>query len=283
MTLSAFHGRAEVRQQLVQNLRRHVGAGPLAWNDQAGSVAGCLIESEVPQAWTDQTGLPQWMAYALDVIAEGLLPADAFNQAEALLHAVPLGTDAGPSGSQLVVRLLDSAWSSLPKDAQASALQQAMAVVQSLHRQVAAGALVDAGQWRRARQQAMAVTNVLVDPREKAIAACIESAGWDPQKSPTLVAAVLRQWMDVESLKADSEFGWTEADHAHIQQRLDEMHQQHLVGKPEEKRDVFLLLEAHHPDEALRLREYINFGREHQAACAMRAGTLMTQWLRSTS
>jgi hypothetical protein len=287
MSLSAFQGQPELRERLLQNLRRHaqagrLRAGPLVWSDQGGSVAASLIESADPQAWVDQTGLPRWLAYALDALVVDLPAAKAVDDTERLLRAIPEGANADPWGSRLVARMIGAAWLSLPQALQTEPLRQVMGTVQSLHEQAQAGADVDGSAWRRARQQAMAVTNGLSDPQQKGVAACVEAAGWDPRRSPTLVATVLREWMGLQSLGADVEFGWTQADHEHIKRRLGEMHQLHIVGKPEESRDVFLLLEAHHPDDAQRLREYIQFGREHRVACAARTAAALTQWLLHT-
>jgi len=289
-TLSAFHGAAEARIAALQRLAVHIAAGhltvgPMAWDGEKGSLVGCLIDSNDPQAWEDRLGLAKWLAHAADAVTGSLAPALVLQKATELLNAIPPGQDTGPLGSLLIGRLLTelAAAQQAPLPPQ---LQAALDQVNALHQRSLAGNSIEAATWKAVRQAALAATDTLdqeTEPRLHAIGAAIEAAAWDPQRSALAVADTLRQWLALERLKADSEFGWTEHDDANIRRLLARMHNEFKLPHPDEPRDVFLLLEEHHPDDASRLRAYMKFGRDHSTACAARAADMLTRLLAAQS
>lgn len=282
--MSAFHGDPALRIAALQRLAARVeakqlGGGPLAWDGEKGSVVGCLVESIDLQAWQEQLGLAKWLAHALDAVTGNLPPAAALEKTAALLNALPPGRDTGPLGSSVICSLLAEAASPLLLP---EALKQALDAVSALHQRSLAGESFDAATWKTVRKQALAATDSFdeeTQPRNHAIGSAIEAAAWDPQRSPMAVAEVLRQWLKLEGLKANEEFGWTEADDTHIRMLLARMHKTYVEPNPEATTDVFRQLEEHHPDDATRLRAYIKFGRDHQIVCVERAASLMVRLL----
>jgi hypothetical protein len=60
---------------------------------------------------------------------------------------------------------------------------------------------------------------------------------------------------------------------------LEEMHATYIAPNPAEKRDVFQLLEQHHPVSEARLRAYTQHRREYSMRCAERACALLREVL----
>lgn len=231
---------------------------------------------------------PRWLATALATITGRLGQARAAAETESLLAAIPAGIDIEPLGSALILRLLDEV---VAVRAPEGELAEALASIQDLHRRCLAGEDVPAAAWKAPRRRAVAATDARVpapaegtrlepdDARLRAVGLTIEAAAWDPRRSASAVSEVLRQWLALEGLKADTEFGWTNEDDAQIRRLLAEMHAQYLAGKPDEKRTVFDFLEIHHDAIATRLRAYIKHGGQHGVTCCERACVLLRRLL----
>jgi hypothetical protein len=297
MGLSAFNARTEVRDAALQRLAAHVEvqqllSGALLWDGEKGSVAGCLAESSDPAEWEARLGLARWMAYALDTVTGRLGATRALSEAEALLRAIPVGHDTGAMGSLLIIRLLDEV---VAVRAPIGALADALDALFALHRRCLQNEEVIASEWKAARRAAMQASDALVPPpaederlapdaaQLRAVGGAIEAAAWDPQRSATAVSEVLRQWLVLEGLNADEEFGWTPEDDALIRQRLGEMHAKYLADKPDETRTVFDFLEIEHDALATRLRAYIKHGGEHGVVCCERACAMLRRLLETAS
>jgi hypothetical protein len=283
--LSAFHADPVLRRTALQRLSSHIEArhligGPLVWDGEKGSVVGCLIHSSDPQVFQEQLGLARWLAHAVDAVMGSLAAPLALQKVTELLNAIAPGRDTGPLGSGLIAGVLAEMVADERSAALPAELQGVLGEVSRLHQRSLAGEAVDAATWKAARRKALAVTDRFdAQPltRERVIASAVEAAAWDPQLSPMVVADVLHQWLALEGLRSNSEFGWTDADDAHIRELLGRMHQTYIVPDPQEKRDVFELLETHHADDATRLRAYLQFGRDHGAVCAERAASLLVR------
>lgn len=293
MGLSAFNAQAEVRDAALRRLATHVEAkqllsGVLLWDGEKGSVAGCLAESSEPAEWEARLGLARWMAYALDAVTSRLGAARALSEVDALLRAIPPGRDTSAMGSLLILRLLDEV---VAVRAPHGALAEALVTVLALHRRRLQDEEVAPAEWKAARRAAIQASDALVAPpaegerlapeaaQLRTVGAAIEAAGWDPQRSATAVSEVLRQWLALEGLNADKEFGWTPEDDALIRQRLGEMHAKYMANNPGEKRTVFDFLELDHDALAIRLRAYIKHGGEHGVVCCERACAMLRRLL----
>jgi hypothetical protein len=308
MTMSAFRGDVAVRNEALKRLDDHVQArhivdGSLFWDGTKGSVSGCLLETSNPAVWESKIGIGRWLAYLLDALTGRLNPARGFAETSALLESIPLGLDTTSMGNRLICRLLGEVTSKGSTSGSASAgagafpgeLNEIHELVVSLHQRRAAGEAVAPAEWRQARRAAMAATDArapiaadgerLDSEREhlRAVGGMIEAAAWDPQVSGTAVAEVLRLWLSLEDMKADEEFGWTRNDHDQIGNLLNEMHLNYIEPNPAEERDVYILLEEHHPDAATRLRAYIQHGKDHSAICAERACVLLRRLVEATA
>ncbi|KAF1043730.1 hypothetical protein [Xylophilus sp.] len=289
MGLQAFHARAEVRDAALQRLAAHADAGRLAegallWNGAQGSVAGCLAETADAARWEDRLGLPRWLAYALDLLAAGA-PA----RVEELLRGVAPGSDLARRGSRLICEVLDA----MPlARVPGGALDEARGVVAALHRRLLRGGEADAAQWRAARRCAVRATDAAAplpaggQPQApgaawlRAAGGVVEAAAWDPLRSATAVAEVLRQRLLLHAMEADEDFGWTPEDDAQVRRLLGEMHAAHLAGRPQEQRTVFDFLEIEHAAVAARLRERNRHARAHALRGADQARALLGRVLR---
>ena len=282
MTLSAFHGSEATRATLLARLQQHAAAdrlqpGPLAWDaGTGGSLVGCMIESDDAAAWQAQTGLPVWLAVAIDGMA-GLLPsrADALAFGERLLAAIAPGADLHGAGSTLVIRLLDSMAEGVPAALVTPGLAQALTQVRQLHEASAAGAQTLPADWKTARRLAIAATDALTDPVQLALAQCVETAAWNPLRSSSCVYDTMRVWRSALNDQAIREFGWTDADDKDMETILRQLHDTYLLPAPHLKLTVFDLLEEHYPEKALRLRENYRHQRESGAETTRRATDML--------
>lgn len=231
---------------------------------------------------------PRWLAMALATITGRLGQARAAVETESLLVAIPAGIDIEPLGSALILRLLDEV---VAVRAPEGEFAEALASIQDLHRRCLAGEDVPVAAWKAPRRTAVAATDARVpapaegsrlepdDARLRAVGLTIEAAAWDPRRSASAVSEVLRQWLALEGLKADTEFGWTNEDDAQIRRLLGEMHAKYIAGNPGEKRSVFDFLEIDHDAIATRLRAYIKHGGQHGVTCCERACVLLRRLL----
>lgn len=281
MTLSAFHGSEDVRALLLLRLQRHgaterLKPGPLAWNGEEGSVVGCMIESDDPAIWQARTGLPVWLAVAIDGLA-GLLPTRADAQAfgERAMAAITPGADLEAAAHALLLRLLEDMTHVVPPAMITPALGRALAQVQALHRAGAAGKETPPTDWKAARRLAMTATDALTDPVPLALAQCAETAAWNPARSSSCVYDTMRVWRGALNDQAIREFGWTDLDDKDMETTLRQLHDTYLLPAPHLKLTVFDLLEEHYPEKALRLRENYRNQRESGAESTRRATDML--------
>ena len=293
MTLSAFRNDPQVRAAALQRLAAHVEArnvvrGALHWDGAQGSVAGCLIESADAAQWESLLGLPRWFAYLLDAATSSLKVPNALEETGVLLGAISLGTDISAAGYGAIVALLDDVAAHETPD---GALCQAFEQMRSLHLRRAHGGEATADEWKKARRAALAASDALplspentrgADPallRQHAIGSVIEAAAWDPLRSPTAAAEVMRHWLALKALDINHDFGWTSADDEITEARLSEMYERYIAPNPEETRDVFQLLAEHYPEYEARLSAYTRYHTQHGIECARRACALLARLL----
>lgn len=293
MTLSAFNAQSAIREGALERLTNHAKAkhlqnGALLWDGEKGSVAGCLVEHSDPAEWEARLGLARWMAYAIDTVTGRLGPERALEEVTALLHAIQVGCDTGAMGNLLICKLLEKV---TILHAPEGPMKNALVSIVGLHQRRLRGEGVAAAEWKQARRAATDATDALLQSpveggdaehdsgRVSVVGAAIEAAAWDPLLSPTAVSEVLRQWLNLEGMKADEEFGWTPEDDTLIRNALEEMHVRYIEPNPEETRDVFELLEEHHPDVAARLRAQVKHGNDYWVICADRACELLRHLL----
>lgn len=249
--------------------------------------------SPAPSAVDAMDAIPaRWLQAALTTITGRLGAERAVSETQALLAAIPAGVDVEPLGSALILRLLEEV---VAVRAPEGELAEALATIRDLHRRCLAGEEVPATAWKAPRRQAVAATDARVpapaegarlppdEARLRGVGLAIEAAAWDPRRSASAVSEVLRQWLALEGLKADAEFGWTNEDDARIRRLLAEMHAKYLADKPEEKRTVFDFLEIDHDEVATRLRAYIKHGGQHGVVCCERACALLRRLLAEAS
>ncbi len=275
--LQAFLNQSNVRDAALQRLSacaeaKQLTAGALFWSGGKGSVAGALVASADTADWQQRLGLAPWLAYALDAATNGLPANKAVAATDAVLNTVAPGADTSRLGSQVVGSLL----AGLPAEA---GLDAARSELQALHQRAAAGDTPSGAEWRAARKRATTAADGLTGEMAKALGACVEAAAWNPETSATCVGDVLRLWVNSEATKAAVDFGWSAEDDARMRQLLGEMHQQHIVGKPDEKRDVFMLLAEHHPAMSQRSRAYMRHQHDYRGRCQEAAATLLVKTL----
>lgn len=295
---SAFLNDEAVRQAALARLAARaaepagIEAGHVAWSDSKRSVVGSLIASEDLDLWQTQLGLPAWLALVLEAAAGGQRDATgAVRLAAQVLNAIAPGADLDRQGSALILRLLDDSSRTIVGGQLEPALAEVLQDISALHRRALLGETVAPAAWKAARQRATRLSDALQepqqyshqDPQQLAVARCIESAGWDPQRSRTAVLDTLRQWTDACRAKSLRDYGWSAASDAKVQAQLDSLHARYVVGAPEPQPNVFELYEEHHPEDAATLRAMLAWQRENYWQVAALQGDLLLDFFQTVS
>jgi hypothetical protein len=285
--LIAFNGKAETRTAALTRLGRRLESnrlttGALFWNGQLASVAASLIDSDDAQSWQEELGLAKWLAYALDLGTGNLPPVKSVEIAAELLHAIAVGCDTSSAGSRVIVGVFLQVTASLRRsNADVAGLRMVADEIRRMHEQCAIGHTQSAAAWRSARKAATIATNAFEVGLEKALGTCIEAAAWDPTLAPTTVGDVLRLWNLACLTDLEDRFGWTPQDSERTQVLLNDMHEKFRKDKPEEDRDVFMLLREHHPEVEKRLLTYTLFQRAESERICAETAQLLTATLRN--
>jgi hypothetical protein len=265
--LVAFNGQAETRAAALVRLdgyleSNRLTSGALFWNGTTASVASALIESDDLQSWQEQLGLAKWLAYALDLPSGTLPPFKCVEIAKELLYAIPVGCDTSATGSRVIVGVLFQVTARLSVcRTDVAMLKKIAEEIRGMHEQVVVGHTHPESAWRLVRKAATNLTNAFEGGLERAIGACVEAAAWDPAAAPTTVGGVLMLWIQACSTHLDEQFGWTSQDNERIQTLLKDMFDTFKKDRPEEERDVFMLLRAHHPEVEDRMMAYTQYKR----------------------
>lgn len=296
MTRAAFNADPSVRTAALERLAQaaaenRLTGGVLVWDGQGGSVAGVLAATADPVEWEAALGLPRWFANALDTMTQPLGREETLAQTRAILDAVTPGRDLGAQGSRLMCALLNEAAAAARPEGD---LANALSDILTLHHRRMRDDAVTPADWRKARGAAgralatmpaeeEGAPEPLPQARARAVGLAIEAAAWDPISSPSALSDLLRQWMQLEGLKSDEEFGWTAADDALIRAQLREMYDTYLAPNPELEgpgHTVFDYLAQHRPEVAARLDAYQAHGMAHRVRCGERACALFAAHLR---
>ena len=272
--LSAFQNSAQVRKAASDKLQQHLvnqtlTQGLFEWQDDHGSPAGALIESADPTVWIQTLGLPGWMPLAIDTLTSQLDRATAVDKVEAMLDAVAPGVDIGGKGAQIIIWTLDDAREQFEGQDVPAELVQALEHIRALHQLSLTDQAVEPSLWRQARKFVLDRTKGLdeYDPFFT-LATTIEAACWNPQTSQTVLGEVMRTRFEVEMLKADAAFGWSEEEFNLIQKTLDDLYNKHDCANTESTRDVFSYLAEEYPELDERARAHIAFPAKFAVVCA---------------
>ncbi|MBO9643749.1 MAG: S9 family peptidase [Pseudacidovorax sp.] len=283
MTLHAYRGDPQLRQQVIDKLRSLEQAArwehrPLYWNGEVGSFVGSLLQGDDLDRWEADYGLPKWLALTIDsmVAANSTL---GVSWGIHLMQGIPPGMAMDTVGSRSVLDLLKGKTHGLHGLKAAADLAKALEGVAALHAARLAGEDIDSASWRKARREAVAQTNAQTPGSVAAsVGACIEAAAWDPMQSRSAVSDTLRGWMNARIAANMALYPWSKADDEEMKQLLADLHAEDMASRePGDTNytNVFLLLEQKHPEKARRLRAYYRYQRSQyakqwrQAALAM--------------
>ncbi|MBN3726950.1 hypothetical protein [Burkholderia sp. Ac-20379] len=265
--MRAYHDDAALKAAVLERLTASAESGelrpgPFAWHGDGGSAAGCVLRDADPGACPRVLGLPAWLALAIDHLsAMQASPEAAAEIARQLFEAVPVGADLRTLGSEMMGALLARLAQALPAG-EAPHLAQLLDDVAAAHAAHANGGAVSPAAWKALRRTAVELTDAT--PGEgfaAAIAAGVEAAAWDPDRSPAALTDTLRALAGVCDLQALRAFGWTEDDDTRVKAALDDIYRRHLAGKPEDTRTVFEIYAIEAPADEARLRERMRVGR----------------------
>ncbi|GEM_PF-15293 len=283
MTLHAYHGDPQLRQQVIDQLQSLEKAGrwehrPLYWNGDVGSFVGSLLRGDDLDRWEADYGLPKWLALTIDsmVAANSTL---GVSWGIHLMQGIQPGMAMDTVGSRSLLELLKGKTLGLNGLEAAAGLSEALDGVAALHAARLAGQDIDNASWRKARREAVAQTNAQTPESVAAsVGTCIESAAWDPMQSRSAVSDTLRGWMNAHIAANMALYPWGKADDEEMKQLLEALHAEDMVGREPGATDytnVFLLLEQKHPEKAKRLRAFYRYQRSQYGKQWRRAAVAM--------
>lgn len=287
MMLAAFQGQAYIRTAALARLEECASAGRLTAGamfvtDGSSTPAAALAGSSDVPTWEAALGLPGWLAFAIDYCFSRQPAERVVALTRQLLEAIAPGADlSGKAGGVVSEVLASIAEEFEDRSDEVLPLLAACAELRRLHIETMSGGKPSPAAWRAARKAATEATNALKDPKAKSLGGCIEAAAWDTVKAPTTVGDVLRLRGQVSEELIDKLFGWTAEDDQRTRALLAEMHENYKQDKPEEERDVFMLLREHHPEAEARLLAYMRFQNAENAHAAMKANDVFLRAMRA--
>lgn len=283
MTLHAYNGDPQLRQQVIDQLQSLEKAGrwehrPLYWNGEVGSFVGSLLQGDDLDRWEADYGLPKWLALTIDsmVAAHSNM---GVSWGIHLLQGIPPGMPMDTMGSRILLELLKGKTHGLNGLEAAAGLAEALEGVAALHASRLAGQDIDNAAWRKARREAVAQTNAQAPGSVAAsVGTCIESAAWDPMQSRSAVSDTLRGWMNARIAAGMAVYPWGKAEDEDMKRTLEALQAEDKAGRePGDtgSTNVFLLLEQKHPEKARRLRAFYRYQRSQYGKQWRRAALAM--------
>lgn len=283
MTMRAYHGDPQLRQQVIDKLHSLEQADrwehrPVYWNGEVGSFVGSLLQGDDLERWETDLGLPKWLALTIDsmVAANATL---GVSWGIHLMQGISPGMAMDTVGSRSLLELLKGKTHGLNGLEAAAGLAEALESVAALHAARLAGQDIDSASWRKARRAAVAQTNAQTPGSVAAsVGTCIEAAAWDPMQSRSTVSDTLRAWMNARIATNMAVYPWGKAEDEDMKQVLEALHTEDKASRAPgdtEYTNVFTLLEQKHPEKAKRLRAFYGYQRSQyakqwrQAALAM--------------
>jgi hypothetical protein len=194
-----FHGDPSIKDKYVRRLKAHHRADEIIkgtyWEDERGCCVGCTLHSDSHAAYETELGLPEWYAWLIDAIFEGLPSGKAQDFAVASLGQIPVGVDIDSVRGPFL-RFLTEESGDCCLDAEMSASPSMAA--RSAARSAARAA------WAAAARAAGA------EATAEAAAAQAERAAW----AEAAEAAARAAWAEAEAARAAARAAWAEAEAA---------------------------------------------------------------------
>lgn len=162
-SMVSFHNDAELKNQLVANLKKHEELDQIVqgtyWSDGKGCAVGCSIvdfggETDNHKEYERLFGIPRALARIEDGIFEGLSVEDAKCWPGAFAAAVPVGVDLSGVVDKLMVYLLEG----VIQYAKDDGIKAVKAVI-DLYKRKISGEKIELSEWREARAAAYAAAD----------------------------------------------------------------------------------------------------------------------------
>jgi 3',5'-cyclic AMP phosphodiesterase CpdA len=163
--LLAYHGKPELKQQVLAEMREHRKADRLIkgwyWQDGKGCAVGCLLKSRNHIEYEEKFGIPVHLAYLEDSLFEGLRKEKAMLWPERFLDAFEPGKNYSKVWHKFAAWLLVNHDYGIIKYATQREVE-AITNVANLHQKAANGIVVTQKDWGKAADAAFAAGNVYV-------------------------------------------------------------------------------------------------------------------------
>lgn len=268
----AFHGNAQLKEETLARLRKHVADGRFFWNDPDGydkgaSIITCATEGvDDPQAFAEKLGYPVGLAIALNEIVNSFSNLEELASfCDAWLARTLPGADLSRVIPGTLVAILDDE-ALRGVTVGYPAIDAAREAVLALHRRALDGDTVERAEWKAARAAALAASEGSTDITARDVGAVAEAAAWPSTMRTVLVdtiVAIMRH--DVREQLAG--IGWT--DH---EGDSDENRVLYIMEAAHDRRTdldgldrVYAVLDEDHPEFGARFRVRIKqaefFGR----------------------
>ncbi len=106
----AYHNDPKLKQTLLAQLQAHYDADEIVkgiyWQHGKGCAVGCILHSDDHSLFPTRLGIPEAIAYLIDVVFEGLPNQNAKEWPLKVMSAIPVGADLFDVTRQFLLRIL---------------------------------------------------------------------------------------------------------------------------------------------------------------------------------
>ena len=143
MMNKAFRGDPKVKEKYLARVEAHRDADEIIhntyWDNGVGCAVGCTIHSDDHQAYEDELGIPEQLAYLQDMIFDSLPIEEARDLTVDFLESIPVGADLRPVVHQFLHWLLVDSGDGVIQYVQNDGVRDVIQEVADLHRQALRG------------------------------------------------------------------------------------------------------------------------------------------------
>ncbi|TWB60613.1 hypothetical protein FBZ92_106174 [Nitrospirillum viridazoti] len=250
VSMSAFHGRPELKQRLLDSIDALINQGHITGKRNAKSLTG-LLSTECEE-FSEVYGLPPSLVLLLDVMPAYAGNATAITAWRDLVAAIEPGADLNPPLYGFLLMMLVPPRDDIdPSDITGR--------LSKLHQRLSAGEVVARAEWASLRNELVALSEEKFAPgdRRKLQYSVWEAAAWPLSSSPSILVQMFRSWGILSELVPDPE--WSDADEARKDQVLNEIWQEQAPARTAGERPNYpALFSAREPDLAGRFEAHLS-------------------------
>ncbi|MEA1672714.1 hypothetical protein [Nitrospirillum sp. BR 11163] len=249
VSMSAFHGRPELKQRLLDSIDGLIGHGHIQGQRNAKPLTSLM--STDCEAFSEFYGLPLSLVMLLDSMPVYAGDEVAIAAWRDLVVAIRPGADLNPALHGYLLMMMASPRDDIdPSDIQGR--------LSKLHQRLFAGEVVPRAEWASLRKELVALSEEKLPPgdRRKLQYSVWEAAAWPLSNSPSMLVQMFRNWGLLSELEPDPE--WSDADEARKDKVLSEIWEEQAPARTAGKLPEYpALFRAREPDLAGRFEAHL--------------------------